>query len=98
MRASSQLALVLLGGGALASGVAVSAESWRACNYDRLHDVPSAESRCHGTSGGGYFGGGGRSWWGGLRGASAADGATGWHTVSRGGFGFFGMHFGGFHG
>jgi hypothetical protein len=95
MRAGTQLALVLLGGGTLAGGVAVSAETWRACGYARLHDQPADETRCGGSrlGMGGWHGG-----FGGVRGGPVAGYASGWHSVTRGGFGLFGLHFGGFHG
>ncbi len=43
MRTSTQLALVLMGSGVLSAGVAVSAESWRACREARAHNDPGAE-------------------------------------------------------
>jgi hypothetical protein len=93
MRTMTQLVLVLMGGGAMAAGTAVSMESWRSCSAARERMDPRADQTC-GHGGGGHGGGGSHGWFGG--GTSSASTDT--HAVTRGGFGFFGMHFGGFHG
>jgi hypothetical protein len=78
----------------------VSGESWRSCAYARLHDDPAADARCGGDSTRGigtHFG-----WFSGSRGTPvggfAASEEAESRSVMRGGFGLFGLHFGGFHG
>jgi hypothetical protein len=103
MRAATQLALVLMGGGALTGGVAASMESGRACREARAAHDPRAETICrrHGgfvhawhSGSGGWFGSGR---WGTASGAAGAP-TAGARAVSRGGFGLFGLHFSRFHG
>ena len=96
MRTTTQLVLVLMGGGALTAGAAVSMESGRACGEARARLDPRAEEICraHGT---GYLHSS-HIWSGGYGGGGWSGGTTGVRAVSRGGFGLFGMRFSGFHG
>jgi hypothetical protein len=97
MRATTQLVLVLMGGGALTAGTAASMEAGRACRDARARADPQAETICRGSGGfhGFHVGPGG---WFGVNRWSTGMPATGVGAVSRGGFGLFGLHFGGFHG
>ena len=47
MRAATQLVLVLMGGGALTAGTAMSVQSHHACQDARSHADPQAERICH---------------------------------------------------
>ena len=87
MRTASQIALVLIGGGALGYGVAASMDIDRACREARARGDPNAASICSTSwSSHGHWYGGTGSW----RLASL-------ERVVRGGFGHAGLHFG-FHG
>ena len=98
MRATTQMVLVLMGGGALTAGAAVSMESGRACGEARARQDPRAEEICR-THGGVYFHSSHLWWGGGGSGRTAGVAAeSGVRAVSRGGFGLFGLHFSGFHG
>jgi hypothetical protein len=89
MRAATQLVLVLMGGGALTAGTAMSVQSHHACQDARSHADPQAERICHSWTTG---------WHGGGYGHALGTAATSASGVSRGGFGLMGLHFGGFHG
>jgi hypothetical protein len=96
MRAATQLVLVLMGGGALTAGTALSMEAGRPCREARARLDPRAETFCRNGSSFGYHGGS-SGWFGANRWAGSTP-TTGARTVTRGGFGLFGLHFSGFHG
>ncbi len=98
MRVAAQIALVLMGGGALATGVQLTSNGGPACRSARAQGDPNANAIC-GASSTGYSGHGG-GWWGRTAGAASTSSTStsGWRSVMRGGFGWSGLHFGGFHG
>jgi hypothetical protein len=101
MRTATQLVLVLMGGGALTAGTAVSMESWRACRDARARNDPRVAEYCGSASGGYGHGGFWHSPWFGSGSATSTEGFAPAGTRAaavRGGFGFAGLHFGGFHG
>ena len=87
MRTASQIALVLIGGGALGYGVAASMDPGQACREARARGDPNAASICS-TS---WYSHG--HWYSSTRSWHLASAAR----VVRGGFGQAGLHFG-FHG
>jgi len=95
MRATTQLVLVLMGGGVMAGGTAMSMQSSRACQDARARQDPRAEQICRSWTGG-WHGSSSHGWFG--RSGGLLSSRTSSASVARGGFGFMGMHFGGFHG
>jgi hypothetical protein len=97
MRTATQLVLVLMGGGALTAGAAVSMEPGRACREARARNDPQTEAICRANSGylhtwHSHYGS--HVWFG----STQSTATTSSRSVSRGGFGLFGMHFSGLHG
>ena len=101
MRTGTQLVLVLMGGGALTAGAAMSMEPGSACREARARNDPQTEAICRAHAGyfhtwHGYYGSHG--WFGSYQSTGVGTGTSTPHGVTRGGFGLFGMHFSGFHG
>ena len=98
MRATTQLVLVLMGGGSMAAGTAMSMQSSRACADARERRDPNAEQICRSWTNG-WHGGAAHGWFGGGHAAGFGGGTlASTSRIARGGFGFTGMHFGGGHG